>query len=107
LFRLRASAVIASSQVIQSEKRNENIFGKGSTMTLGKALYAATIRTTGGHENGADGGRLDIKLSPAALSSTLSLTPNWKKWYRVLRYRKGFGLFDSVRFGLWLARSEA
>jgi len=22
----------------------------------------------------------------------------------VLRYRNGFGLFDSVRFGLWLAR---
>jgi len=45
-------------------------------MTLGKALYAATIRTTGGRENRAAGGRLDIKLSPAALSSTLSLTAN-------------------------------
>jgi hypothetical protein len=28
------------------------------------------------------------------------------RWYRVLRYRKGFGLFDSVRFGLWLARGS-
>jgi len=27
----------------------------------------------------------------------------WRKWYRVLRHRKGFGLLDSVRFGLWLA----
>jgi len=24
---------------------------------------------------------------------------------RVLRCRKGFGLFESVRYGLWLARS--
>jgi hypothetical protein len=31
-------------------------------------------------------------------------TGNWNKWYRVLRYRKGFGPFDSLRFGLWLAR---
>jgi hypothetical protein len=29
----------------------------------------------------------------------------WNKWYRVLRYRKGFGLLDSVRYGLWLAHS--
>jgi hypothetical protein len=27
----------------------------------------------------------------------------WNAWYRVLRYSKGFGLFDSVRYGLWLA----
>jgi hypothetical protein len=27
----------------------------------------------------------------------------WNKWYRVLRYRKGFGLLDSVRYGFWLA----
>jgi hypothetical protein len=37
--------------------------------------------------------------------STLSFVGKWKQWYRVLRYRKGFGLYDSVRFGLWLARS--
>jgi hypothetical protein len=28
----------------------------------------------------------------------------WNRWYRVLRYSKGFGLFDSLRYGLWLAR---
>jgi hypothetical protein len=38
------------------------------------------------------------------MSSVLIFTDNWKKWYGVLRYRKGFGLFDSMRFGLWLAR---
>ena len=38
------------------------------------------------------------------MSSVMILTANWVKWYRVLRYRKGFGLFSSVRFGLWLAR---
>ena len=31
-------------------------------------------------------------------------TAKWKKWYRVLRFHKEFGLFDSVRFALWLAR---
>jgi len=39
------------------------------------------------------------------MSSILIFAAKWKKWYRVLRYRKGFGLFDSMRFGLWLARS--
>lgn len=34
----------------------------------------------------------------------LSFVRKWKQWYRVLRYRKGFGLFDSVRYGLWLTR---
>ena len=29
----------------------------------------------------------------------------WNKWYGVLRYRKGFGLLDSVRYDLWLAHS--
>lgn len=38
------------------------------------------------------------------MPSSLILTAKWKKWYRVLRYHNGFGLFDSVRFGLWLAR---
>jgi hypothetical protein len=41
------------------------------------------------------------------MSSILTFSVEWKKWYRVLRYRKGFGLFDSVRFGLWLARGGA
>jgi hypothetical protein len=50
----------------------------------------------GNHES-SKGGRF--------MSLVLNFTANWNKWYRVLRYRKGFGLFDSVRFGLWLARS--
>ena len=36
--------------------------------------------------------------------STLSFIGKWKQWYRVLRYHKGFGCFDSLRYGLWLAR---
>ena len=35
--------------------------------------------------------------------SILSLVHKWKQWYRVLRCR--LGRLDSVRFGLWLARS--
>lgn len=38
------------------------------------------------------------------MSSVLMFTANWSKWYRVLRDHKRFGVFDSVRFGLWLAR---
>jgi hypothetical protein len=38
------------------------------------------------------------------MSSVLNFTTNWNKWYRVLRHRKGFGKFDSLRFALWLAR---
>lgn len=34
----------------------------------------------------------------------LSFARKWVRWYRVLRYAKAFGLFDSVRYGLWLAR---
>ena len=77
-------------------------------MTLESVLYTANAHTTGARENATvrtDDGRLDIKLSPAAMSSILIFTASWKKWYCVLRYRKGFGLFDSVRLGLWLARS--
>jgi hypothetical protein len=37
--------------------------------------------------------------------STLSFIGKWQQWYRVLRYRKGFGRFHSVPYGLWLARS--
>ena len=39
--------------------------------------------------------------------SVLTFTANWKKWYSVLHYHKGFGLFDSMRLGLWLARGLA
>jgi hypothetical protein len=36
------------------------------------------------------------------------LTPGfigkWTEWYRVLRRQTGLGRFDSMRYGLWLAR---
>lgn len=38
------------------------------------------------------------------MSLILIFTSKWNKAYRVLRYGHGFGLFDSVRHGLWLAR---
>jgi hypothetical protein len=38
------------------------------------------------------------------MSLILNFSRNWSKWYRVLRYGKGFGSFDSLRYGLWLAR---
>jgi hypothetical protein len=41
------------------------------------------------------------------MSPALIFMANWRKWQRELRCRKGFGLFDSVRFGLWLARGSA
>jgi hypothetical protein len=41
------------------------------------------------------------------MSLILTFTRRWNRWYRVLRYGKGFGLFESVRYGLWLARSRA
>lgn len=40
------------------------------------------------------------------MSKVLSFMANWRKWQRVLRRHKGFGLFNSVRFGLWLARGS-
>ncbi len=39
-----------------------------------------------------------------AMSMILIFTGKWNRWYRVLRYSKGFGAFDSVRYGIWLAR---
>jgi hypothetical protein len=39
------------------------------------------------------------------MSSIWIFVAKWSKWYKVLRYRKGLGLSDSVRNGLWLARS--
>ncbi len=41
------------------------------------------------------------------MAMTLIFAGKWNRWYSVLRYRKGFGLFDSVRCGLWLARGSA
>ena len=40
-----------------------------------------------------------------AMSLVFIFLRRWNKWCRVLRYRKGFGLLDSVRYGLWLAHS--
>ena len=39
------------------------------------------------------------------MSPVLIFFRKWNKWYRVLRYRKGFGLLDSVRYGVWLAHT--
>ena len=39
-----------------------------------------------------------------AMSVILVFTVKWHRWYCVLRYGHGFGLFNSVRYGLWLAR---
>lgn len=41
------------------------------------------------------------------MSTVLIFMANWRKWQRVLRCRNGFGLIDSVRFGLWLARGSS
>lgn len=90
--------------------RNKKIFGKEFTVTLENVLGTANTHTTGGRENGTarnNACRLDIKLPPVAVSSILLFTASWKKWFCVLRHHKGFGLFDSVRFGLWLARGGA
>jgi hypothetical protein len=38
------------------------------------------------------------------MSVILIFTVKWHRWYRVLRHGHGFGLFNSVRYGLWLAR---
>jgi hypothetical protein len=38
------------------------------------------------------------------MTGVLILLRKWNSWYRVLRYRKGFSLVDSVGCGLWLAR---
>jgi hypothetical protein len=43
----------------------------------------------------------------AVMSKNQSLLRKWNAWYGVLRHRNGFGLIESVRFGLWLARSES
>ena len=78
-------------------------------MTFETVLYSAKTNTTGGRENGAvrtDDSRPDIKFWPATMSSILIFAADWKKCHCVRRYRKGFGLFDSMRFGLRLARGD-
>jgi hypothetical protein len=110
LFGLYASGVIASSQAIQSGMRNRKTFRKESAMTIENVLYTANAHTRGGRENGTaptGDGRLDIRLSPAAVSSILIFIAGWRKWFCVLHHGKRCGLFDSARFGLWLARGEA
>jgi hypothetical protein len=39
------------------------------------------------------------------MSVILMFARKWVGWYRVLRYGKEFSFSDSVRYGLWLARS--
>ena len=39
------------------------------------------------------------------MSLTLMFVRQWVQWYRVLRYAKAFSFVDSMRYGLWLARS--
>jgi hypothetical protein len=37
------------------------------------------------------------------MSLALAFIHNWQESFRVLRYRNGFGILDSVRYGFWLA----
>jgi hypothetical protein len=39
------------------------------------------------------------------MSLLLRFARKWVGWYGVLRHAKAFSFFESVRFGLWLARS--
>jgi hypothetical protein len=39
------------------------------------------------------------------MSVILTFASKWVRWYGVLRYAKEFSFVDSVRYGLWLARS--
>jgi len=41
------------------------------------------------------------------MSMILPFARTWGRWYRVLRYGKGFSFADSVRHGLWLAHTRA
>ncbi len=43
-------------------------------------------------------------MAEGAMSMILIFVAKWNRWYRVLRYSKGFELFDSVRYGFWLAQ---
>lgn len=49
---------------------------------------------------GGDG----IRFSGGFMTLILRFAGNWVRWYRVLRYAKAFSLFESMRYGLWLAR---
>jgi hypothetical protein len=39
------------------------------------------------------------------MSMILVFTRKWNVCYRVLRHSNGFSFMESVRYGLWLARS--
>lgn len=39
------------------------------------------------------------------MSQIFIFIDRWNKWYRVLRHCSGFGRLESMRYGLWLARS--
>ncbi len=39
------------------------------------------------------------------MSVILAFASKWVRWYGVVRYVKEFSFVDSVRYGLWLARS--
>jgi hypothetical protein len=39
------------------------------------------------------------------MSTILVFTHKWNACYRVLRHSNGFSFMESVRYGLWLARS--
>lgn len=41
------------------------------------------------------------------MAMILIFAAKWNRWYHVLRNGKGFGLSDSLRYGLWLARGSA
>jgi len=44
------------------------------------------------------------KYVGGVMSGIFVFVRKWNAWYRVLRYRNGFSLADSVQYGLWLAR---
>lgn len=39
------------------------------------------------------------------MASILSFIRKWSTWYFILRDRNGFGVFNSARYGFWLAQS--
>ena len=43
--------------------------------------------------------------SGGVMSVILTFASKWVRWYGVLRHAKEFSFVDSVRYGLWLARS--
>jgi hypothetical protein len=39
------------------------------------------------------------------MSAVITFTSKWYDSFRVLHHHNGFGILDSVRYSLWLARS--